>query len=263
MSGADHSNPDRKDDHAGQAMVRALRAMLPSDVAVSAGRIGTCHVSLFDVEMAATAHAVPARRAEFAAGRGHARAALRQLGCRDQPIPRAVDRRPVWPPGYVGSIAHSSTLCGAIAASDRSYLGLGFDLEPAQTLDPDLYAIVGRPEEQESFRRPVASPAGPLDRGRLVFAIKETVFKACYPLVRCWFDFLAVRVEIDAAARSFSARIVEVDAALPGHTELHGLWDVVGGHVVAVLSLTREGETDAGGFEGVQTHESGAPGRVS
>jgi hypothetical protein len=82
-------------------------------------------------------------------------------------------------------------------------------------------------------------------------------------LVRCWFDFLAVRVEIDAAARSFSARIVEVGAALPGHPELHGLWDVVGGHVVAVLSLTREGETDAGGFEGGRTHESGAPGRVS
>jgi 4'-phosphopantetheinyl transferase EntD len=38
---------------------------------------------------------------------------------------------------------------------------------------------------------------------RLLFSIKESVYKVWYPLERCWLDFHQVRMEIDAGAKSF------------------------------------------------------------
>src|SRR5437667_3257012 len=62
--------------------------------------------------------AVPKRRLEFAAGRQCAHEALRVLAPLDghSPIGIALDRSPVWPPGFVGSIAHTQGFASAAVA---------------------------------------------------------------------------------------------------------------------------------------------------
>lgn len=225
--------------YAGASALRAaLRDLLPDDVAMAADSIDGVDGRLLGIERDAVARAVPSRQREFAAGRTLARAALRRLGHCDGPIPRATDRRPDWPAGVVGAISHSRALCAAAVAADSAYVGIGLDLEPALPLDPDLRSFVGRPEEQALLAAPLSLPGGATDPGRLVFAIKEAVFKACYPATRRWFDLRDARVGIDAANRRFRASIL-AEGAAPGPSEVAGRWDLAGGHFVAVLCLAR------------------------
>src|SRR5215471_21275329 len=61
---------------------------------------------LFPAEAAAIATAGPGRRAEFAAGRAVARAALARLGAPAGPVLPGRAGEPRWPGGVVGGITH-------------------------------------------------------------------------------------------------------------------------------------------------------------
>jgi len=218
---------------------QSLRKLLPSDVAIAGGGIIGDHTSLFAAEHTSIAGAAAVRQAEFAAGRTYARAALRTLGCSDQPILSAQDRRPIWPAGFTGSISHSRTLCVAIVACRQSYTSLGVDVEPAIPLKPILYSAVGRQEERQDFACPINTPMGMVDRGKLVFAIKEAVFKAYYPVTRFWLDFQHAMVDIDKHTQRFTVHLVEEVPEFPGAPTLTGRWSLFDGHILVALALVR------------------------
>lgn len=219
------------------SLARSLRALVPHDVSVACGPVRADVGALFDVEREAIARAVPKRCAEFASGRIYARAALRALGVPDQPIPRAADRQPLWPNGVVGTITHSNTVAAAMVSSARTYLGLGLDLEDAAPLSSDLYRAIAHPSEQGTFGVPVRTAAGPVDRGKLIFAIKETVFKATYPATGQFIDFQAATVTVSEEG-TFKAHLVE--PVLGDHRrDLWGRWTVMEGYVAAALALRR------------------------
>ncbi len=221
-------------------MAEILRDLLPEDVALSASQIEDAQDSLFVDEMEAILSSVPKRQAEFRAGRTHARRALRALGCPDQPILRNHNRSPIWPHSFVGAITHSRLLAAAIAAPADKYLALGIDLEPTTPLATDLHALVARPEERAAFLRPIKSRRKVIDRGKLVFSIKEAVFKAYNPLTDHWLDFQDATITLDAENRSFEARLVPTVPQVPGHAVLRGRWDLMSDHVGAVLTLVRD-----------------------
>jgi 4'-phosphopantetheinyl transferase EntD len=91
----------------------------------------------------------------------------------------------------------------AVAALARrgDYLSIGIDIEPAEPLDPDLVDMVATPGERAAIQATIQ--ASPL-HGRLLFAIKEAVYKAAYPLDRVFLDHHDV--EVDFAARTAAIR---------------------------------------------------------
>jgi enterobactin synthetase component D len=132
---------------------------------------------------------VAKRQAEFLAGRICARAALRQLDGQDSVPDIGEDRAPVWAADISGSITHSTGRAAAIVAKKQHWLGLGMDLE--NLLDPHrAERLAGEILTPTELLRMAATP--PEDRALLVtltFSVKESLFKALYPIVRQRFYF--------------------------------------------------------------------------
>jgi 4'-phosphopantetheinyl transferase EntD len=213
-----------------------LKSMLPDDVAFAAGAVAHAGVDLFDVESAAIAGAVAKRRREFGAGRAYARAALAGLSCPPQPIPVGTDRRPIWPRGFIGSISHSDHLCVAIAGRSEAYAGLGIDIEDDKPVEEGMRAIICRPDEMQR----VAAARLSTDGAKLVFVVKEAVFKAYYPATSAFLDFHEVSVELDERSYAFKATLVRDDKPALAHGRCFlGRVGRVEGHLVAVVAIAR------------------------
>ncbi|SFH17842.1 enterobactin synthetase component D [Pseudomonas sp. NFACC45] len=132
---------------------------------------------------------VAKRQAEFLAGRICARAALHQLDGQICVPAIADDRAPVWPAHVSGSITHSTGRAAAIVARKDHWHGLGMDLE--NLLDPErAERLAGEILTPPELLRMAATPQD--DRALLVtltFSVKESLFKALYPIVRQRFYF--------------------------------------------------------------------------
>ncbi len=132
---------------------------------------------------------VAKRQAEYLAGRICARAALQRLDGLACVPAIGEDRAPVWPAHVSGSITHSTGRAAAIVAKKDHWQGLGMDVE--NLLDPERAErlageILTSPELQRMTK--LARD----DRALLVtltFSVKESLFKALYPIVRQRFYF--------------------------------------------------------------------------
>jgi len=165
-------------------LAAALQAVLPAGVGVGWADPKATATGLLPGE--SLPGAVPARLAEFAAGRRAARAALRDLGWSAMAVPMGPDRAPVWPAGLVGSISHCNNRCVAIVSA--AHLGLGIDLEPDNPLEPDLWPeVLGAGDSADSGLM-----------AKAVFCAKEAAYKAQYPQSRALFGFDVLRVVMDA-----------------------------------------------------------------
>lgn len=149
-------------------LINACRARLPESVAIAERDPRQSH-PLLGNEAQMIARAVPARRAEFSAGRDAARDCLRQLGMPAVEI-AAENRAPIWPAGSLGSITHSKTACLAVVARSDDLDALGVDIEPDAPLPASLLDSVLNTDEQA-----FASDA------RAAFSMKEAVYKALSP----------------------------------------------------------------------------------
>ena len=160
--------------------------------------------SLYEEEKAAVAAAIESRRCEFAAGRACARAGLRQLGLGEPVILKGDDGAPVWPAGIVGSITHTGDyrLCalGRVAPGLRA---IGVDAELSGGVTSDLHPEVFGAEE----RAALAEIDPRWDAATRMFAAKEALYKAQFPLTRSWIDFHeVVALPADVAAGTLSLR---------------------------------------------------------
>ncbi|MCX7645407.1 MAG: 4'-phosphopantetheinyl transferase superfamily protein [Rhodobacteraceae bacterium] len=176
-----------------------LAALFPPGTAVAAEPIRAPDRGLPAAEAAAVAGASPARRAEFVAGRAAARRALAALGLPPVAIPAGTDRAPLWPAGVGGSIAHGA---GVAVAAARLGPPLGLDVEENAPLEADLWPEICGPDEL------AALPPGDTGlRVRRVFAAKEAVYKAQYPLTGRLFGFELLEVTLRPGG--FAARLRE------------------------------------------------------
>jgi 4'-phosphopantetheinyl transferase EntD len=189
-----------------------LRALLPSAAALAEGWIGGSdqEAGLLRAEEALVARAVAKRRREFATGRMYARAALASLGAPSVAILVGRRREPLWPQGVVGSITHTDRYCAAAVAWERDLAALGIDAELDTPLDEQLRRLVC--DDAEHAWCGHHGDAG--ERGKLLFSIKESVFKALYPLTGVDLGFHAVRVEADLVAGRFRIRPASANVGL-------------------------------------------------
>ena len=142
------------------------------------------------IEMPASIQrSVAKRQAEFLAGRLCARAALLHLDgtCATPAI--GEDRAPVWPAHITGAITHSNGRAGAVVALKSEWQGLGIDLENllsderARRLVKEILAPGEQRRMAEGCDEDVALVV------TLTFSIKESLFKALFPLVGQRFYF--------------------------------------------------------------------------
>ena len=210
-----------------EARLEAVRLLLPQTVAVAAAPGDAVTPPLFDAEASGLGDPVDSRLHEFALGRTCARAALIQLGVEPVAIPVGRRRAPVWPPGVVGSIAHSRTFCVAAAAHATDHRGVGIDVEEVQEMSPGVVDLVLSAAERRA-----------LDRGSelIAFSAKEATFKVWWPLTASWLDFDAVRVRLDRTSRTFRAEIRP--RAAGSQIGIEGRFAVRAGLVLTAVALS-------------------------
>ncbi|MBN5309520.1 4'-phosphopantetheinyl transferase superfamily protein [Serratia marcescens] len=149
------------------------------------------------------ARAVPKRRAEYLAGRVLARQLLAPLGFADFTLARGEDRAPQWPPGIAGALSHNSDTALCAVHRESGLGGVGLDVETllSDVRAEELWGAIVSPAERETLLRE-ALPFNELLT--LTFSAKESLFKALYPQVRCYFDFLDARmVAVDTQRQTF------------------------------------------------------------
>jgi len=145
--------------------------------------------ALLPEEATAFAESVVGVRRASGAARIVARRLLAEVGHPGCAVPKAASGAPIWPQGIVGSISHDSRVAIAAVATRRDYAALGIDIEPAEALPAELLDLVATPHE----RRKIAdAPYG----GRLLFAAKEAVYKAVYPIEQRFLDHHDVTVDL-------------------------------------------------------------------
>jgi 4'-phosphopantetheinyl transferase EntD len=214
-----------------------LERLLPESAAVVA-TTGDRSVELFPVEREALGQAVEKRRREFVTARACAREALARLAIPPQPIPTGSRGEPVWPDGVVGSITHCTgyRACAVAAASDLTTIGI--DAEVAEPLPQGLIGDIALPEERQAIERLAAADPG-ISWDRLLFSIKESIYKAWFPLTRSWLGFEDACVSLDRERGSFSAQLLVPGPTLHGRQldGFSGRWMIAEGLVLSAIAL--------------------------
>jgi 4'-phosphopantetheinyl transferase EntD len=125
------------------------------------------------------------------AARAIARDLLAEAGCRGSAelIPQRPNG-PDWPPSFLGSLSHDAEFAAAAVAPQDAMRGLGIDVEPVEPLPSDIYRLVVTQREDVMI-------ASDLLSARLLFVIKEAVYKATHPLDRIFLEHHDVEVNLD------------------------------------------------------------------
>lgn len=189
-----------------------LSTLLPAHIRCSEQH-GTAYGNLFTSELASLGpNVVGARRKEFAAGRTCARNALAQMGILSTPILRGQQREPLWPEGVVGSITHCRDYCAAAVSSSEDQASIGIDAEPNEVLPIGVLDLVASPRER-SFLSSTGTSEVCWDR--LLFSIKESIYKIWYPLEQTWLSFNEVQVDVHRVSCTFQAAILRPTSKVP------------------------------------------------
>ena len=169
-----------------------LEPLFPDEVRSVFSEAVPANVDLYPEEERFTAQMVERRLQEFQHGRSCARLALSMLGQPPGPVGRGKHREPLWPAGFIGSISHAGDHAAAAVAATDLFLGIGLDMEFADPIEDGLIASICRPEE-----------IGRVDdgenigyRAKLLFSIKESIYKCVWPLIRQFVDFTEIEVRL-------------------------------------------------------------------
>ncbi|WFP76847.1 4'-phosphopantetheinyl transferase [Mesorhizobium sp. WSM4906] len=228
------------------AVAEALNGLAPPGLLAGCRRIRDGDARfLLPAESASIAKREHKARAASGAGRRVAHELLQRLGCADLAVTRGRMGDPVWPPDIVGSIAHDDEFAVAVVARTDAVRSVGVDIEPALPLPPDLLPIVITPQDRLGDLDPLperftvsrkrqtalplclgAIPDARLRRsrrarrfhtvpgialaGRILFAAKEAIYKASFPLDGrvLGFEDIAVDLETGEAATPSGRRFM-------------------------------------------------------
>lgn len=182
---------------------------------------------------------VAKRQGEYLAGRLCAREALRRL-CGQALVPgRDEEGVPIWPAGMVGSITHGAGQAAALVAFGRHWRGLGLDLEKRLGAEraARLAGEILTPAEME--RAAGLSPEAFARHVTLTFSLKESLFKALYPLVLQRFYFHdAELLELGDDGRAELVLLIDLGAEWRPGTRLSGQYREHDDYLLSVVAIT-------------------------
>lgn len=215
-------------------LVAMARRALPPGLAFGIADPRDPQDDLRPAERNAMARAVPKRRAEFAAGRRAARAAMTELQMPITAIPMGPDRAPIWPGGITGSLSHSDTACIAVLGRATDFAMIGADLEADDPLAPDLWNEVCSPQER------ALCDTDPGLAARRIFSAKEASFKAQYPHSLSLLDFADLQV-LSLGQDRFAARLARDLPGLAAGTRLDGWQFAASGMILSLVAVPQGG----------------------
>jgi 4'-phosphopantetheinyl transferase EntD len=167
--------------------------------------------ALRDAEASSISSSIANVRRASGAARMVARSLLAQLGYPEAQVPKGAGGAPVWPVGVVGSLAHDDEIAVAAVGLRRDFASVGIDVEWAGGLPSDMLALVAT----QSERRRIEDD---LVKAKLLFAVKEAVYKAVYPLDRLFLEFGDIEVDLAAGtATTRSGRTLTLRSCIASH----------------------------------------------
>jgi enterobactin synthetase component D len=181
---------------------------------------------------------VAKRQAEFLAGRVCARAALQQLDGLSFIPAIGEDRAPVWPAHISGSITHSTGRAAAIVAKKTHWRGLGMDLENLLNFER-AERLAGEILTPPEMQRMAAGGNEHLAlRVTLTFSVKESLFKALYPIVQKRFYFEhAEMLEWSEDGQVRLRLLTDLSSEWRNGTELEAQFGVQDGQLLSLVSI--------------------------
>ena len=140
------------------------------------------------------------RQARYFHGRVCARRALIAANAPILDVRVGLRREPVWPPGFIGSISHSSSFAAVVVAAHPHAAGLGIDLGIVVPSAPAIRLMEAALSSDElDYLRSLAMPGHALLL-TLAFCAKEAFLKAAFSELGRIFSLDAVRiVQIDVS----------------------------------------------------------------
>jgi 4'-phosphopantetheinyl transferase EntD len=154
--------------------------------------------ALRDAEADSISSSIANVRRASGAARMVARNLLAQLGYPEAQVPKGAGGTPVWPVGVVGSLAHDDEIAVAAVGLRRDFASVGIDVEWAGALPSGMLALVATQSERRRIENDLV-------KAKLLFAVKEAVYKAVYPLDRVFLEF--GDIEVDLAAGMATTRL--------------------------------------------------------
>ncbi|WP_166269203.1 4'-phosphopantetheinyl transferase family protein [Marinobacter caseinilyticus] len=186
-------------------------------------------------------HAASKRKTEYLAGRLCATEALRSLSGVASTPGTLANRAPQWPEHSVGAITHSTGWAAAIAAHNEHYLGLGLDAESLLSEDRAHRLSSEVMTANELARFPLAQTDDLGFLVTLIFALKESLFKALYPLVQSRFYFRhAELVDWTADGRASLRLLTDLSPTWSHGREVSSQFCVVENRVLALVTIPAE-----------------------
>ncbi|MFJ6321558.1 MULTISPECIES: 4'-phosphopantetheinyl transferase [unclassified Rhizobium] len=174
------------------ALLAEITMLAPSGVGIGCRLIRSGDENLL---LQKEARSILSRRLDARRASGAARAIARQLltneGIKDAVIERATSGAPLWPAGFVGSLAHDEVVAVAAVGRTTDVLSLGIDVEPAEPLPEDVAAIVRTSDD-------ILAGIDERLASRLLFGVKEAVYKASYPLDGIVLGYEHIAVDLKA-----------------------------------------------------------------
>lgn len=148
------------------------------------------------------------RQKEFIAGRLLCQAILFKHG-EVRTITSAVDRLPQWPPLYMGSISHTNEDVVVAIEKKSHYLGIDLEKYLVETCLNEIKDLVITPSELSFYKR-LCQRFDERQVLTLFFSLKESLYKAIYPKVKKYVDFLDVfLIDINLKQSNFLIRVEE------------------------------------------------------
>ncbi|MEU5957801.1 4'-phosphopantetheinyl transferase superfamily protein [Streptomyces sp. NPDC047525] len=219
-----------------------IEELLPSGVVAVEAFHDLPDFPLYPEEIEVVRRAKESRRREFATVRWCARRALARLGRPPTPVLPDAHGAPKWPDRIVGSLTHCAGYRAAALARTDDITMLGIDAEPNEPLPACVLETIALPAEQRLIAELTATAPG-IHWGRLLFSMKETVYKSWYPLTGQRLDFEDATFTFGADSSRYTAR-VRVPGPTPHSPAVHtweGRWLCRGGLLLSALSVPRGG----------------------
>ena len=221
-----------------------LHAHWPLPQALAGAQLVSCHFDPAQLQHDDTALSGIAavkgankRQAEYLAGRLCARQALLQLtGAASVPAVGA-DRAPCWPAGVVGSITHGDGWAAAVVAHAGDYQGLGLDVETWLSHERAERLAAQLLTPAELLRLAQLSESQRASQISLSFSLKESLFKALYPLVQQRFYFHDAEVMRAADGQAELQLLRDLGPHWPAGSRCQGQFVDLGKQVLSLVSI--------------------------
>lgn len=178
------------------------------------------------------------RRAEYFSGRRCAHAVMVEEGYPALPVLRHLDRSPVWPLNIVGSITHGASLAAAIIKKRyvTNVLNIGIDIEDlSREIRTDISKTTLTDWERDRWSVESMETS---QEARIIFSIKETIYKCFYPVHHVYLGFHDAEIT-ELGSDYFSARLLKnpLKKDVPIPFELTGPLQVADQAVMSALLI--------------------------